>query len=94
MRTALEQAGAQRGVLIVWRGGELWCVAEGSTRNDAIDVELCDRPLAEMLLPQAVVQYVLHAREPVILDDAAAEHPFSADRYIRSGKPGPFSACR
>jgi len=82
MRTALEQAGAQRGVLIVWRGGELWCVAQGSTRNDAIDVELCDRPLAQMLLPQAVVQYVLHTREAVILDDAAAEHPFSADRYI------------
>jgi PAS domain S-box-containing protein len=83
MRTALEQAGAQRGVLIVWRAGELRCVAEGNTRNDAIDVELRDRPLGEMLLPQAVVQYVLRTREPVILGDAAAEHPFSVDRYIQ-----------
>ena len=83
MRTALEQAGAQRGVLIVWRGGELWCVAEGSTRNDTITVELRDEPMAETLLPQSVVQYVLRTREPVILGDAAADQPFSADPYIR-----------
>jgi PAS domain S-box-containing protein len=83
MRTAVEQAGAQRGVLIVWRGGELWCVAEGSTQNDTITVELRDEPMAETVLPQSVVQYVLRTREPVILDDAAADHPFSADPYIR-----------
>jgi PAS domain S-box-containing protein len=82
MRTAVEQAGAQRGVLIVWRGGEFRCVAEGTTRNDAIDVELRDQPMAEMLLPESVVQYVLRTQEPVILDDAAVEPSFSADRYI------------
>ena len=83
MRTAVEQAGAQRGVLIVWRGGELRCVAEGTTRNHTIAVEQRDQTMAEMLLPPSVVQYVLRTREPVILDDAAAEHPFSEDRCIR-----------
>jgi PAS domain S-box-containing protein len=83
MRTAVEQAGAQRGVLIVWRGGEFQCVAEGITRNDTIAVELRGRPMAETLLPQSVLQYVLRTREPVILDDAGVEHPFSTDDYIR-----------
>ena len=46
-------------------------------------MELRDDPVAETVLPQSVVQYVLRTREPVILDDAAAEHPFAADPYIR-----------
>ena len=83
MRTAIEQAGAQRGILITWRGGELRCVSEASTRNDTITVELRDEPIAQTVLSQSIVQYVLRTRDPVILDDAAAEHPFSTDPYIR-----------
>jgi GAF domain-containing protein len=83
MRTAIEQAGAQRGVLVVWRDGELRCVAAGSVRNDTITVELRDDPVAQTLLSQSIAQYVLRTRDPVILDDATAEHPFSADSYIR-----------
>ena len=82
MRTAIEQAGAQRGALMISRGGELWCVAEGSTRYDTITVELRDDPLAATALPQSVVQYALRTREVVILDDAAAQPPFAADPYI------------
>ena len=82
MRTAVEQAGAQRGVLIVSRDEKLWCVAEGSTRNDAITVDLHDSPASEMMLPQSVLQYVLRTREVVLIDDAAAQHPFAVDPYV------------
>ena len=83
MRTAIEQAGAQRGVLVIWRDGELRRVAAGSIRNDTIIVELRDDPMAQTLLSQSIAQYVLRTRDPVILDDATAEQPFSADPYIR-----------
>ena len=83
VRTAVEQAGAQRGVLMVSRGGELRCAAQGNTRLDNIEVERCDVPLAEALLPQSVILYVQRMREPVILDDAASAQPFAADPYIR-----------
>jgi len=83
MRTAIEQAGAERGVLVIWRGGEFRCVAQASTRNDTISVELQDEPLAQAVLSQSILQYVLRTREPVILGDAAAEHPFAAEPYIR-----------
>jgi PAS domain S-box-containing protein len=82
MRTAVEQAGAQRGVLIVSRAGKLWCVAEGSTQNATITVALHDRPAAETALPQSVIQYVLRTREPVLIDDAAVLHPFAVDPYV------------
>ena len=35
------------------------------------------------VLPESVLHYVLRTRESVILDDAAAQPPFSADPYIR-----------
>jgi PAS domain S-box-containing protein len=82
LRTAVEQAGAQRGVLMVPRDGELWCVAEGSTVLDSIVVELRDCPLAETSLPQSVILLVERTREAVILDDATAQYAFAADPYI------------
>ena len=83
MRMALEQAGAQRGVLIVSRGDELRCVAEGLTHADTIAVELRDDALAETGLPHSVIQYALRTREAIVLDDAATESAFAADPYIR-----------
>jgi PAS domain S-box-containing protein len=82
MRMAVEQAGAARGVLVVSRGGELWCVAEASTGKEAITVELRDGPAAETILPLTVLQYAMRTREAVILDDAAAQHAFAADPYF------------
>src|SRR6202023_2832295 len=42
MRTALEQAGAERGLLIFSRGNEQRTEAEATTRGDAVVVELQD----------------------------------------------------
>ena len=34
-------------------------------------------------LPESIVHYVIRTQESVILDDASAQNPFSADTYIR-----------
>src|SRR5207249_8517014 len=34
-------------------------------------------------LPESIIHYVVRAQESVILDDASAQNPFSADTYIR-----------
>ena len=81
MRMAIEHAGATRGVLILARAAEQRIEAEATTSDDAIIVRLSgaagraraardDRPIR-------------HA-DPrgVILDDASAQNPFSADPYI------------
>ena len=39
--------------------------------------------MTEAALPGSVLRYVLRTQENVILDDASAESPFSADPYIR-----------
>jgi PAS domain S-box-containing protein len=82
MRTAVEHAGAERGALIVSRSGELRCVAVASTEKETITVELRDQPMTETALPQSVLQYAMRTQDAVILDDAAAQHPFAEDAYI------------
>src|SRR5262249_31330384 len=42
-----------------------------------------DEPATGSVLPETVLEYVLHTRESVILDDAAIVNPFSSDPYIR-----------
>jgi len=83
MRTALEQAGAERGVLVLSRWTESRIATQATTGGDGIVVQLCDQAMTAAVLPESVIQYVLHTRESVILDDAAGQKPFSTDPYIR-----------
>ena len=94
MRTAIEHAGAQRGLLILPRGDEQRIVAEATTSGDTVSVHLSDKSLTAAALPESILHYVVRTREAVIVDDAAAENPFAADAYSISTMRVPFSACR
>lgn len=83
MRVAIEQAGAERGLLILTREGEPRIEAEVTTRGESVFVQLCDEAVRSDLLPESILLYVLHSRESVVLDDAAIETAFSMDPYIR-----------
>ena len=83
LRIALEQAGAERGLLLLLRRDALRVEAEAATSDNAVIVHLRDEPAAAAALPESVLQYVQRTRESVILDDASAENPFSEDAYIR-----------
>jgi PAS domain S-box-containing protein len=83
MRTAIKQAGAERGLLIVPRGAEPRIEAEATTRGDTVVVELRDQPVTAAVLPESMLHYVMRTRVSVILDDAAAQSPFAADPYLR-----------
>jgi PAS domain S-box-containing protein len=83
MRTAIAQAGAERGLLILAHGAEPRIEAEATTIGETVVVRLCDAPIAAAVLAETVLHYVLHTRESVILDDATAHPPFDADPYIR-----------
>jgi PAS domain S-box-containing protein len=83
MRTAIEHAGAERGLLTLARGAEQRIAAEATTRGDAVIVHPRDQTVTADLLPESVLRYVLRTQESVILDDATVENPFSTDRYVR-----------
>ncbi|HEU0175335.1 MAG TPA: AAA family ATPase [Blastocatellia bacterium] len=82
MRKAIEQAGAERGLLVLSRGIGERIAAEATIRDDVIVVDLRDEAIAAAVLPESVFHYVLRTRESVILDDAA-QSTFATDPYIR-----------
>jgi GAF domain-containing protein len=83
MRTAIEHAGAERGLLILPRGVEQRIEAEATTSGETIIVRLRQASVAEAAVPESIVHYVVRTRESVILNDASAQNPFSTDSYIR-----------
>jgi predicted ATPase/signal transduction histidine kinase len=87
LHVAMENAGARQGALVLEQGGSLQIEAEG--RAAGIDeVVVRRRPLHETTsLAVSVVRYAQHAREAVVLDDAASEPSFSADPYVQRARP-------
>ena len=84
MRAAIEQAGAERGLLIVpqHQSDEFQTKAEATTSGDEIAVHLGKGAPRSPAPPESLVRYVMRTREIVILDDASVQTPFSADPYF------------
>src|SRR5262249_15410246 len=82
MRTAIEHAGAERGLLILARGDEYRIVAEATTGSDTVAVGPQQKNVTAADLPESVLRYVVRTRESVLLQDASSEKQFSADEYI------------
>src|SRR6266850_6002183 len=82
MVTAVQHAGAERGVLIVRRAEEARVEAEAAMRRGAIVARRLDTLPERPDLPDTVVRHVLRTQEPVMLDDASTPNPFSTDPYV------------
>ena len=82
LRIAIEHAGAERGLLILFEGDEPRIEAEATTGRGRVEVTLRQTAVSPAELPESVLRYVIRTRESVILDDALAQNPFSADEYI------------
>src|SRR5215467_10172595 len=80
MLTAIEHAGASRGLLILLRGDEQRIEADATTAGDKVMVRR--RETVSEALPRSIVNYVIRTEQSIILDDASRENTFSADPYI------------
>jgi PAS domain S-box-containing protein len=83
MRLAVEHAGAERGLLILVRGGEPRIEAEATTTPGRIEVSVQQAGVAASDLPQSALHYVIRTQERVLLDDASADNVYSNDEYVR-----------
>ena len=85
MVTALEHAGADRGLLILPRGDELWIEAEAITVRDRIEWMYGRRTSHTFkCLTPSCATYGTH--DSVLLGDSADQGPFSADPHIRENR--------
>jgi PAS domain S-box-containing protein len=82
LRIAVEHAGAERGLLILFSGDEPRIAAEAMTGPGQLEVMLRQTAVSSTDLPESVFHYVARTRESLILDDALAQNQFSADEYL------------
>jgi PAS domain S-box-containing protein len=93
MKIAIENAGAEKGFLILEKAGNWTIEAEGSVKRDEVSV-LRSLPLnatadsSEIpLLAAAIANYVIRTQENVVLNNASEEGQFTQDPYVAATKP-------
>lgn len=100
MRIVLENAGAEKGYLLLETAGQLLIEASGTMGLEPITVQqaiplqsqnLNDRPNSaqsgQSCLPISVINYVARTQEALVLSNTHAEAMFAADPYIVAEQP-------
>ncbi|MGR3319470.1 MAG: AAA family ATPase [Candidatus Anammoxibacter sp.] len=86
MTILIENAGAQRGLIIMEKEGVLVIEAEGEIDRNEIKV-MKSVPVDESgMIPVSVIKYTARTRENVVLDNALNEGSFTGDHYIKNRK--------
>ncbi|MCP4132855.1 MAG: AAA family ATPase [bacterium] len=86
MEVSLENAGAEKGFMILEREGTLYVKAEAAAQQKQIPVLSSILLEAHQGLSAAIVQYAARTGETVILNNACAEGNFTNDPYVAANK--------
>ena len=62
MRAAIQQAGAERGLLVLPHGDQLVIEAEASSSGNDVKVQQRNASVSPSLLPESIVRYVMRRR--------------------------------
>ncbi|MBN1204136.1 MAG: PAS domain-containing protein, partial [Myxococcaceae bacterium] len=89
LKLVCEQAGAQKGCLLLTQDSGLYLHAQASTGVKGLQVHLFRPalPPSSTQLPVSLVHYVHRTRESLLLDDAASQDMFRGDEYLASHRP-------
>jgi PAS domain S-box-containing protein len=83
MTIALENAGADGGLLILPSADEYQVRAEARATGDQIEVTIRHEPVTAHDFPHFAIQNVIRTRELMLLDDASADEVYCKDEYVR-----------
>ncbi|QRK11163.1 AAA family ATPase [Archangium violaceum] len=84
MEVAIENAGAQRGALLLPHGNSLRIAAISNDSQDGFRV-FPEEDASTIALPWTLLSYVRRTCEHVLIGDASRPHPFSSDTYLERG---------
>ncbi|MBW4614757.1 MAG: AAA family ATPase [Desmonostoc vinosum HA7617-LM4] len=93
MKIVIENAGAEKGCLILENQGKWLIEAEGSVNSDdvtvlqSISVSSKTASVEKLKLSDAIINYVIHTHENVVLNNATQEGQFISDPYIVAIQP-------
>ncbi|MFV8754281.1 protein kinase domain-containing protein [Nannocystaceae bacterium ST9] len=88
MAIALENAGAQRGVLLLADHDKLALAAESTAEGETRTLLAQPTPLdeAQSQVATTIIRWVERTGEPVVLADAASDPRFQSDLYLRTSE--------
>ena len=87
MKIALQNAGADRGLLILSRHNEIWIEAEGQSSGDEFAVVMRQAPVTGPDCPEALLRYVIRTQKTLIIDDASRPDPLCDEDYVQRRHP-------
>ena len=85
MTVALENAGADRGLLILPEGPGYRVEVEAKAKGAGVEVRLRHSAIRETGCPEALVNYAIRTKKSVILDDGSRPGSLFEDDYLRRG---------
>ncbi|AFZ15110.1 GAF sensor hybrid histidine kinase [Crinalium epipsammum PCC 9333] len=89
MKIAIENAGAEKGFLILEKQGEWVIQAEGAIERGEVATlqSLNLEPLPATYVPKSIINYVARTKENIIINNAMSEGNFTQDIYIQAHQP-------
>ena len=78
----IENVGAQRGVILLEKDGNLWVEAEGNISQENTVIRHSLLLEESHSVPQSIINYVKRTKEMVILEDSRINRYFNNDPYI------------
>ena len=87
MRIIIENAGAEKGCLVLKTDEDLLIEAEGNINQEEVQV-LQSIPIENSpKVPVSIIQYVARGRDSIVLEDVADKNEFTTDPYITKHQP-------
>ncbi len=87
MGIVIENAGAQKGYLILKRDNNLTIEAEGNIDKNEIKITESIPVAGSGLVAESIINYVCRTMEDVVLKDASSEESYNKDPYIINHTP-------
>lgn len=87
MKIALQNAGADRGLLILSRQNDFRIEAEGQSSGDDFSVAMRQAPVSGPDCPEALLRYVIRTQKTLILDDTSRPSPLCEEDYVHRRHP-------
>jgi PAS domain S-box-containing protein len=87
MKLVIENAGAQKGFLILSNSGNLRVEAAGEVNSKEVQMLQFMSVDIPQNLPMGIINYVERTKSDVVLSDATHEGIFTTDSYIRNNQP-------
>ncbi len=87
LNLTMENAGAQRGILVLESDGQLFVEAEMSVDSQDTTVRQSTPLESSTAFSKSIVNYVARTAEPIVLDNAADQGKFTNTPYILKARP-------